>query len=165
MRRPQFILVLTLAIVVITRHVCAQCPGHWLPGGGVPGLDGTARTLLSWDSDGPGPCPPVLITGGTFALAGRVAASNVAAWDGQNWSSLGSGTDGEVEALATLPNGNLVVAGLFNHAGGVAALNIARWDGQAWYALGGGLNGQVHALLVMPNGDLVAGGSFVLANG
>jgi hypothetical protein len=38
-----------------------------------------------------------------------------------NWSALGTGTNGQVQALTTLPNGDLVLGGFFTSAGGVAA--------------------------------------------
>jgi hypothetical protein len=74
-----------------------------------------------------------------------------------------------VNALATLPNGDLVAGGSFTTAGGVSANRIARWNGTSWSALGSGLgsgvNDWVRALATMPNGDLVAGGGFTTAGG
>lgn len=75
------------------------------------------------------------------------------------------GTNGDVYALATMPNGDLVVGGWFTAAGGVAASNIARWDGTSWSALGSGVDGSVSTLLALPNGDLIAGGGFTTAGG
>jgi hypothetical protein len=40
---------------------------------------------------------------------------------------LGSGTNGEVFALAVLPNGDLIAGGRFTTAGDVVAPFIARW--------------------------------------
>jgi hypothetical protein len=116
-----------------------------------------------------------LIVGGEFAMAGSVAANNIARWDGTSWSALGAGIvadvgDSSVNALAVMPNGDLIAGGWFNTAGGASASSIARWDGTAWSALGMGLTGGgvftiVRALEVMPNGDLVAGGRFAAAGG
>jgi trimeric autotransporter adhesin len=117
-----------------------------------------------------------LVAGGTFATAGEVVASRIARWDGSDWSPLGSGLGpptgsvsfSYVNALAVLPNGDLVVGGEFTSAGGVAANHIARWNGSAWSPMGSGLNGfdsNVSALAVLPNGDLVVGGWFTAAGG
>jgi hypothetical protein len=76
--------------------------------------------------------------------------------------------DASVEALAVLPNGDLVAAGSFLTAGGVSANRIAQWNGATWSALGTGLqysSQAVKALAVLPNGDLIAGGYFTLAGG
>jgi trimeric autotransporter adhesin len=89
------------------------------------------------------------------------------------WSALGAGANQYVDALAVLPNGDLVVGGTFTSAGGVPAACIARWDGQSWLPLGAGVSGSsgpptstaVHCLLVLPNGDLIVGGNFNQAGG
>lgn len=106
---------------------------------------------------------------GTFNSVGSVTASNVAAWDGQNWTALGSGLNGPCFALALSPWG-LVAGGQFTAAGGMSVSNIALWDGLAWKRLSGGaspylgLNGPVRALI--SNGtDIFSGGSFTMAGG
>jgi hypothetical protein len=77
----------------------------------------------------------------------------------------------EVNALAVLPNGDVIEAGRFAAVGGVTANNIARWSAasNALSPLGTGLSGTagayVAALAVMPNGDVVAGGRFTTAGG
>lgn len=119
-----------------------------------------------------------LVAGGLFAAIGGVAAANVARWDGGAWSPLGAGTGGgmsgggNVFALRTRTNGELIAAGLFTGAGGSAAYMVAGWDGVAWNALGGGIeydpspgSGSVLTLLEAPNGELVAGGGFQTASG
>lgn len=78
-----------------------------------------------------------LIAGGIFTQAGGVPASNIAAWDGTAWSTLGSGLDGEVKAM-TVHNAQLVVAGYFSMAGGVPAQHVAGWDGTSWSQVGSG---------------------------
>jgi hypothetical protein len=79
------------------------------------------------------------------------------------WSTLGSGLDGEVYALAVY-DGKLIVGGAFKHAGGVAANYVASWDGSRWSTLGSGIPDRgftdyVRALAVY-NGKLVIAGSF-----
>jgi hypothetical protein len=99
--------------------------------------------------------------GGGFTTAGGVAATNIAKWDGNSWSALGSGVNNGVAALAV--SGSVVYAGgNFTTAGGVAANSIAMWDGNSWSALGSGINGPVYALAASGS-DLFAGGSFTMA--
>ena len=74
-----------------------------------------------------------LYAAGIFDTAGTVAANNMAKWDGNAWSALGSGIDYmrfPVCALLTDGKGNLYAGGFFDTAGGVAAKNIAKWDGK-----------------------------------
>jgi hypothetical protein len=80
-----------------------------------------------------------------------------------DWVSLGSGMNGDVNALA-VSGTKLYAGGGFTTAGGVAATNIAKWDGSAWWALGSGLNGGISALAVIGT-NLYAGGGFSTAGG
>jgi hypothetical protein len=102
-----------------------------------------------------------LYAGGAFTNVGGVAANNVAKWDGNGWSALGSGVDNIVEALA-VSGGALYAGGWFSTAGGNAANCIAQWDGISWSALGSGMNNWVMALAVS-GGTLYAGGLFTTA--
>src|SRR5213076_2496086 len=61
-----------------------------------------------------------LVVGGDFTTAGSVLANHVARWTGNGggvWSSLVSGTDNCVSALASRPGGNLAAGGLFTYFG------------------------------------------------
>ncbi|MBL9077159.1 MAG: hypothetical protein JNL08_06640 [Planctomycetes bacterium] len=139
-----------------------------MAGSGVPGTNGRVLATVAWDPDGAGPAGSNLAAGGWFTLAGTVAANHVVAWDSvaASWAALGSGTDGPVDALAAMPNGDLIAGGAFTSAGGVATGHVARWDGSNWSSLGAGIAvGQVSALCVMPNGDLIVGGYFGTAGG
>ncbi|MFO0859870.1 MAG: hypothetical protein U0570_04875 [Phycisphaerales bacterium] len=150
------------------------CDGAWLPGKGVPGINGTVFASILWDPDGPGPCGEQLVVGGEFAWAGSTPAANIAMWDGSHWTAFSSGVSGapvtsRVYALAKLPDGSLAVGGRFTTAGNVAANSIARWDGSQWSALGSGLTDSsstpsVRALCVN-SGLLYAGGVFNTAGG
>lgn len=51
--------------------VSAQCPGDWLPTDGIPGTNGAATVLTSWDPDGAGPAPERVVLGGPFLVAGK----------------------------------------------------------------------------------------------
>jgi hypothetical protein len=148
---------------------------RWVPLGS--GLLGPGLALGSHDPDGPGPEAPVLIAGGDFAQAGGLAAAGIARWDGESWSALGDGVNGEVRALASYaPPGRtplLYAGGEFSVAGDVAASNVAAWDGQAWSALGSGTDGPVMSLFIHdddgPDGSigpaLYVGGRFRRAGG
>lgn len=147
-----------LAAFLAAAPLAAQCDFVWQPGPAAPGPYGSVHTALAL----PG---AQLVVGGEFDFADRVAANNIARWDGVAWQALGGGIAGDVFCLARLPNGHVIAGGTFPAAGGLLANNIARWDGFAWSPLGTGLNGSVVALAVLPNGDLIAGGGFTSAGG
>jgi hypothetical protein len=80
-----------------------------------------------------------LIAGGPFTFAGGPGVG-VAAWNGQDWRSIGDvggGTFPSVWGLAVISD-QLYVGGYFERAGWVEAHNVARWDGTHWYPLGEG---------------------------
>jgi len=150
----------------------------WQPLGS--GISGTVTSLTTFDPDGPGAQPPLLVAGGAFTAAGGVSASNIARWDGNEWQPIGSGMNDWVLALTTYdPDGSgdmpqqLIAGGYFTAAGGNSANRIARWDGLNWQALGEGTGGfRVNALSTYdPDGSdpqppqLIAGGSFISAGG
>lgn len=123
-------------------------------------VDGFGPTVYALAVDSSGN----LYTGGNFTNAGRVVVNNVAKWNGNAWSALGSGMDlyGFVNALA-VSGGTLYAGGQFTHAGGNAANSIAQWNGSSWSPLGSGINSpdipEVAALAVSGS-TLLAGGSF-----
>ncbi len=118
-----------------------------------------------------------VIVGGRFDTAGGVAASRIARYNPTTgvWLALGSGLGGgsfpDVDALAVLPSGDVIVGGGFTTAGGVSANRIARYNPTTgvWLALGSGLGGgsfpDVDALAVLPSGDVIVGGGFTIAGG
>jgi hypothetical protein len=109
------------------------------------------------DSDGN------LYIGGRFGVIGDLVVNHVAKWDGNAWSSLGKGVNGEVLALV-FAHGSLYVGGRFTTAGDSPANRVARWDGSSWSSLGAGTNNHVLALAVAGD-DLFVGGSFTAAGG
>ncbi|MGA2247495.1 MAG: hypothetical protein ABSH48_21125 [Verrucomicrobiota bacterium] len=109
-----------------------------------------------------------LYAGGAFTEAGGVAATNIAQWNGTNWSTLGSALSGNhyafVDVLAVL-GGTLYAGGDFTDAGGDTNGNfIAQWNGTSWSGLGSGVDYEVFALAVSGN-MLYAGGVFTGAGG
>ncbi|MBU6412413.1 MAG: hypothetical protein KGS45_02980 [Planctomycetes bacterium] len=176
-------------------HALAQLPngdlvaaGPFTTAGGVSANRIARWNGVSWAPLGSGMNGPVyalavmpngdIVAGGFFTTAGGVTVNNIARWNGLSWAPLGTGMAGappgfntQVEALAVLPNGDLVAGGYFTSAGGVTANYIARWDGATWNPLGSGMTYQpgrvpaVLAMCVLSNGDLIAGGQFPAAGG
>lgn len=127
---------------------------RWSPLG--EGTNHAVFALTEFD-DGAGG-GPALYAGGIFNMAGGAPAKSIAKWDGQNWSSLGSGTNGSAGAMAVFDDGSgagaaLYVGGSFTAAGGGGARRIAKWNGLSWSAAGAGFNGPVSALTVFDDGS------------
>jgi hypothetical protein len=136
------------------------CVPHWDPNIGAPGPNGLVLDSI-FESNGNA------IVGGAFSGIGALTAPHVARWDGAQWSVLGSGLDGTVEAL-TMFAGDPYAGGAFQFSGGFAATRVARWDGAAWSDIGGGVDNKVFALGVSSVGGspmLYAGGLFLSAGG
>ena len=114
--------------------------------------------------------PTGTVVAGGSLQGGPSGATYAQRFDGAAWEPLSVGLDFGAEALAVLPNGELVVGGAFTTAGGLPTNRIAKRSGGQWLPLGSGLssgtlNSGVRALAVMPNGDLIAGGFFTTAGG
>src|SRR5206468_490694 len=106
-----------------------------------------------------------LIVGGSFTNLGGVAATNIARWDGHNWSAMGAGlgiydsSSGiSVGAVSVFQN-QLYAAGNFTNSGSSLTRNIARWNGSDWEEIGGGVGGQVNGLATDAS-HLYVGGEF-----
>ena len=137
------------------------------------GIDGSVVSLTVFD-DGSGG-GSALYAGGEFVTAGGVVVSRIAKWNGSTWSSLGTGLNNVVSALAVFDDGSgggpaLYAGGYFTSAGGLAVNNIAKWDGSEWTALGTGINDFVAALAIFDDGSgggpaLYAVGDFTTAGG
>lgn len=78
---------------------------NWVSMGGEPGANGDVNATVL---DGSGN----LYIGGAFSIAGETWATNVAKWNGTHWSPLGSGLNGQVNALALWGN-DLYAGGRF----------------------------------------------------
>ncbi len=113
---------------------------------------------LAWDGTN-------LYAGGAFTVAGGVAATKIARWDGTSWSALGTITDyyGDIHAL-TWDGSNLYAGGDFATVEGITVNYVAKWNGSAWGALGTGMNNSVLAL-AWDGASLYAGGFFTTAGG
>ncbi|MGB3969010.1 MAG: hypothetical protein WBO45_19915 [Planctomycetota bacterium] len=164
-----------------------QANGNLVVGGNFTTVGGTAASRIaqwngtSWSALGTGMNGDVhalrvlangdLVAGGAFTTAGGTTVNCLARWNGSTWSAFASGVDAlapfgsSVQALAVLPNGDLVIGGSFAAVSGVPAANIARWNGVAWSAFTTGTNGPVKALAVTPGGGMFVAGSFTTAGG
>ena len=123
---------------------------------------------------------------GNFTSAGGGTANHIARWDGTQWSPVGTGDgpthqtdvgpqDGDLNAIAIAPNGDVYVGGYFNQIDDVPAFSVARWDGQNWHALGTGIadigswdgatpvEAYVFALAIAADGSVYVGGKFTHA--
>jgi hypothetical protein len=74
-------------------------------------------------------------------------------WNGTTWSSLGTGLNSSLAAIAIDLNDNVYVGGVFTNY-------IAKWDGTNWSPLGSGLNDTVYSIVVDSNNNVYVGGDF-----
>lgn len=102
---------------ISVNHIVKWNGSTWVDLGG--GVDGNVESIVI------GPDGNVYV-GGSFTTAGGNPASNIAKWDvtSLSWSSIGSGTDGPVYALAADAYG-VFVGGQFTMAGSKSNNNIA----------------------------------------
>jgi hypothetical protein len=151
------------------------CPPEWesvfgaQPGVGNSGSDAFVLCSAVFD-DGLGD-GPVLYVGGDFTTAGGRLASNIARWDGSEWSEPGGGVDQRIYGMAVHDDGTgpaLYLGGQFTNAGGVPVGYLARWDGTSYTEVDGGVNSIVNRVRLIVDGTveyLAIGGSFTLADG
>ncbi len=128
---------------------------------GTPGLmNGPSSIVRALDHDGTN-----LYAGGLFTYAGQTAATNIARYDGTNWTPLGSGVNGSVNAIRVY-KAQVYAGGSFTSAGGAAAGNVAMWDYRfnTWNSLNGGANDTVLALDHYAS-TIYAGGTFTSIGG
>lgn len=98
-------------------------------------------SVVTYDPDGSGSAPARLVVGGTFNSINGVPAANIAAWMNGQWSALGDGLEGFVNALASWdPDGDgpqhaLLIAAVNLDTGGSQSARLAAWDGAKWTSL------------------------------
>lgn len=127
---------------------------------GATGITGTNNEIrsLAFDEDNH------LYIGGNFDMAGGISANRIARWNGTNWSALGEGTSGFVQAIEAVGN-YLYVGGNFVSAGDQTVNRIAQFNKTTgeWESLGNGLSGSVNAM--ESDGSFIyVGGSFETAS-
>ncbi|HEY0679516.1 MAG TPA: T9SS type A sorting domain-containing protein [Chitinophagaceae bacterium] len=119
-------------------------------------LNGPVYAMAEYNGD--------LYAGGQFNYAGDTPVSQIARWNGSEWSALGAGigmSDSWYTAVTSLAvyDGSLYAGGKFYYAGGMPANNIARWDGANWHNVSSGTNNMIYSLLNF-NNSIIAGGIF-----
>jgi len=125
---------------------------------GTNGMNNETRSL-HFDDNG------LLYVGGNFDEAGGRVANRIATWDGDRWGTLGQGTSGFVQSIASSAD-FVYIGGNFAIAGEQTVNRVARWNKGAsqWQSLGNGLSGAVNSLVLDQSGNIYAGGSFVTAS-
>lgn len=110
-----------------------------------------------------------LYAAGDFETAGGNEAINIAKWDGQTWSAIGTRENSLSTVRALAARGNqLFAAGDFKHNKGVLVNYIAQWDGINWNPMGSGIGGsfeRVNCMVMDEDNTLYVGGTFVTAGG
>lgn len=105
---------------------------------GAFGVDGTIASMVEWDPDGPGPQDTWLVVAGGFAHAGKVRATNIAAYDGERWRALGTlggdfrATQPRTVQSVAVHEGVLYAGGTFETADGVNTGGFVRRVGDRW---------------------------------
>ncbi len=94
---------------------------------------------------------PKLYVAGRFTSAGGVPASNIARWDGQQWSAIGAtgsgvyGVNSQIMKLGLFDHGfgpQMTIGGRFSLTpAGAVRPRVARWTGSAWVQVGSDLSG------------------------
>lgn len=176
LRASLFKSVLFMAATAFTSpDVFAQASPHWLEGSGLPGADSFVAASTSWDPDGAGPQPELLVIAGQFQVVGSKSIQGLAGWDGAAWRAIDPNSGGDMYSIQALAvyHGDLIAAGNFSTLAGVACNNVARFDGHTWHPLGVGPdNGLVGSIgfanantLRVVSDHLIVGGFFDHAGG
>ena len=126
-----------------TNYACADCE-EGLEIGRVRSLSCDARHLF---------------VGGNFHRAGEMAATNIARWNGIEWSALGNVLDGEVQQVAVVHD-TVFAAGEFRTFGDVVWM--AQWKDWAWSPVGTGVLGPYGVVQALASNGraLFVGGNF-----
>jgi hypothetical protein len=112
------------------------------------GASGQVNATLVKNSD--------LYAAGNFTSAGTIPATNIARWNGTQWSSLGSfdirynasSSQATVTAMAFIGN-DLYIAGKFDSIGTKPMWHIAKWNGTQWDSVSLGLKGDFYGITDM----------------
>ena len=104
---------------------------NWQDNFRLPGTDGTVYVVLSVGS--------AVYIGGAFSRVGGIKAYCIAKWDGAQWSALGVGASGAVNALCA-SGADLYVASSFSVSTGSSSMSVSgvsKWNGTTWTPLSG----------------------------
>ncbi len=138
----------------------------------VPGIarwDGSTWSAPGTEIAQPGDTLLPLPNGDLLLATVTTVAGNpvfgVARWNGIVWSTEAPFI-GTVNAMTTMPNGDLLAAGMVETSVlGEPVTGVARWDGTTWHALSHGFDNTIRELTALANGDVVAFGDFRRAEG
>jgi hypothetical protein len=114
---------------------------------------------------------PDVYVGGRFTRAGDVAATNIAKWDGAEWTALGAGLGPDPVYALAVGNSQTFAGGAFSQSAAVSVRNVALWDGANWIGVGGGVTGSrgayPYVLSLLGNGKdiFLAGGDILQVGG
>ncbi len=157
-----------LAVWLGIAAVAVADDSRWDPGFGPTGhgINGNVLAMAVFQGD--------LYVGGSFTQAGGMPVNNLARWDGQSWSAVGTGSGNGVSApVLSLAEheGVLYIGGIFrqiDYGGDNLEVDyIAGWDGEGWLRLGSeagnGVDSYVYSLAAY-DGDLYVGGNFSQAH-
>jgi hypothetical protein len=98
---------------------------------------------------------------GGFDSIGGVAASNIAKWDGINWSAIDTTKWLGAVTCSIIYNNELYIGGGFVNYNGTID-RVARWDGNQWQPVGNGIRGGMGGVncFEIYNNELYVGGRF-----
>ena len=137
-----------------------DCPGVLDTAIGTPGATGGYMSALQPYDDGTG---TALYGAGSFTNpAGRVAK-----WDGESWTSLGTGASNNFATCLGVWDGKLYMGGFFSSVGGVGGTaNFAAWNGTEWAGAGAnlGAGASIWSLEAFDDGNgerLYVGGNYL----
>ncbi len=148
--------------MLFSQQLVQSAPGDefWDSAFGTNGFSGYGVGAIALFGNG-------VVFGGAFNSIGGITATNIARWDGTNWSTFGDGLgislNNGPRALLEC-QGSLFAAGIFTNAGPVDARNIARWDGTNWHALGSGID-RIASALATDGSNIYVGGDLRSAGG
>lgn len=106
-----------------------------------------------------------MVATGQFKNSGGQPARNIALFNGTNWSNLGNGLRGGINASAYetfVHNNQLYVVGNFDSCGTVTCNDIAVWNGTSWAAVGPVLPANTSTLFAgtVFNNEIIVAGVF-----
>lgn len=126
------------------RNVARWNGSAWITMG--DGIYGTVTGLVA-SGDG------VVVIGQNPGTTGQVSA-----WHPDTgWQAIHTGIAGQLHAVISLDNGDVIVGGTFTEIDGAPMGSVARWDGASWQSMGSGMTDGVTCLTQSPDGTIYAG--------
>jgi Immunoglobulin domain len=156
-----------LLLVVWTSRVAAQsCSAPFLTGEPAQGFVGTnlpIEGVTTWDPDGSGPQPDLLVAVGSFHFTGNLEQLSIGVWNGTNWISIASPAWGGSASAVVVHDQKLIVAGSFSSSGNPVG-KVVQFDGVNWSTIAAQGASRISDMAVW-NGQLYVSGTFSSVNG